>query len=83
MSAYLCKSRIYHIRLCSEPILSTLSMQLIFMMLYLLLMVKLGFKPEWTEQHTKDVEEFKKWYTGKEDALDSEDYEKWLHGVQQ
>lgn len=46
-------------------------------------MAKIGFKPVWEESHSKRADEFMEQYTGDEPALDSDEYVKWLYGVQQ
>ena len=42
-----------------------------------------GFKPEWTERHTKAAEKFKLWYKGGEPGLDDDEYVKWLYDIKQ
>lgn len=46
-------------------------------------MAKIGFKPVWEEYHSKRAKEFQATHTGKEPALGSDEYVKWLYGVQQ
>ena len=45
-------------------------------------MPKIGFKPTWNNNDTKDVREFQATYTGKEAPLSMDGYVKWLYGEQ-
>ena len=42
-------------------------------------MGKIGFKPKWTESHTKSAEAFAEQHTGKEPAVSWPVYVKWLY----
>ena len=46
-------------------------------------MAKIGFKPKWEESHSADAKEFLANYTGQEQAVDFDEYVKWLYGAQQ
>lgn len=46
-------------------------------------MPKIGFKPIWTEENTRRAKEFEASYTGKEPAVDIDEYKRWLHDLKE